>query len=72
MFDALVWTATVMSIVGALLNAQRRISGFYYWIPANLAWIAIACHKDLYGQAVLFIFYTGFCVYGVYRWRKPA
>lgn len=69
-FTVITWVITVISIIGAVLNAQKKISGFYFWIVANTAWVAIDVYSGVYAQAALFLFYFAVCVYGLYSWRK--
>ena len=64
------WFITVLSIIGVILNAQKKISGFYFWIVANFSWVLIDFHKGIYAQAALFGFYFLMCFYGIYTWRK--
>ena len=70
MFELFTWIITGLSIIGVILNAQKKISGFYFWIIANLSWVVIDFHKELYSQSVLFLFYSIMCFYGIYKWRK--
>jgi len=69
-FEIFTWFITSLSIIGVILNAQKKISGFYFWIPANLSWILIDLHKGIYAQAGLFSFYFIMCFYGIYSWQK--
>ena len=72
MFDIFTWFVTFLSIIGVVLNAQQKISGFYFWMFANLSWVLIDIHKGIYAQAGLFLFYFIMCFYGIYSWRKKA
>ena len=70
MLELLAWAVMAISIVGSLLNAQKRVSGFYFWTCSNLFWIGSNIHHGLYAQAGVFIFYTGICIYGLITWKK--
>lgn len=70
MFNLITWIVTLLSIIGAILNAQKKISGFYFWIVANSCWIIVDIHEGIYAQAGLFLFYVAVCIYGVHTWRK--
>jgi nicotinamide riboside transporter PnuC len=72
MLELFAWIVTALSIVGVVLNAQQKVSGFYFWMVANASWVIIDIHKGIYAQAVLFAFYFAMCFYGVYSWRKKA
>ena len=64
------WIMSALSIIGAVLNAKGKVSGFYFWIVANLAWVAYDISIGLYSQAVLFAVYTVISAWGIYQWRK--
>jgi len=70
MFEIITLTATILSMVGGILNAKQDIRGFYLWIPSNLIWIVADFHKGIYFQALLFLYYFGTAVYGVYALKK--
>lgn len=64
------WAATALSIIGAILNAQKKISGFYVWLVANAIWVGYDLYLKNYPQAVLFAVYFGISSYGVWVWLK--
>jgi len=68
--EILTWILTGLSITGVILNAQMKISGFYFWVFANIGWIYVGCRTEMYAQVALFTFYTGCSIYGIYMWRK--
>ena len=70
MFEVITWTLTVLSIVGVILNAQRKVCGFYVWMVTNAAWAAVALYKGVPAQAALFIVYFILCFYGVWKWKR--
>lgn len=61
---------TIVSLIGAFLNARGNIWGFFIWIPANLGWITYDILTGDYPQAGLFAAYTGITIMGIYQWRK--
>ena len=61
---------TVLSLLGAVLNAKGRISGFYIWIVANVGWVIVDLSHGLYSQAILFAVYTMISVYGIIQWSR--
>jgi len=71
MFELFTWIITGLSIIGVILNAKKKVSGFYFWMIANFSWIIIDLHKEVYAQAMLFGFYFIMCFYGVYEWKRP-
>jgi len=66
------WIVTIASIIGAYLNAKGKISGFYFWLPANIAWIIIDIQHSLYAQAALFTYYSIICIIGIITWRRKG
>jgi nicotinamide riboside transporter PnuC len=72
MIEYIPWILSGLSIIGAFLNARQRIEGFYFWLFANMAWIAFNIHIGLYGQVPMWVFYTIISVYGIYEWRKKG
>lgn len=69
-FDAATWIITTLSIIGVILNAQKKTSGFYFWMATNAAWVIIDLRAGIYAQAVLFGFYFVMCIYGIREWSK--
>lgn len=68
--EHIAWILTILSVIGVILNSQKKVSGFYFWLPSNVGWIVVDIHRDLYAQAALFVFYTIMCIYGIYKWKK--
>lgn len=64
------WLLTIISLAGNFLNSTKRISGFYIWIVCNLGWLIYDIINGIYSRAVLDIVQTGFCILGIYEWRK--
>ena len=68
--EILIWFLTALSIVGVWLNIKKNIWGFYLWLIGDIGWVYIDLKAGLTGQAVLFVVYSGLCIYGIYEWRK--
>lgn len=68
MLELFTWVATGLSVFGVILNAQEKISGWYVFMVADLAWAWIGYKKKIYSMVALFLFYFGLCFYGVYQW----
>jgi nicotinamide mononucleotide transporter len=66
------WLITAIATVGVVLNAQQRVSCFYWWIVSNCLWIYVDVRAGLYGQAGMFVLYLGMCFYGIITWNKKA
>lgn len=67
---ALTWIATIITIIGSILNSQKRIEGFYLWIISNSVYVYINLYLGITAQAVLFAFNTFICIWGLCTWRK--
>ena len=63
------WTATLLSITGALLVAWKIREGFYVWIIANILWIIFAWKHKHYGLLFLAISYAIINIVGLIHWK---
>ena len=72
LLEIIVWATTALCVVGVILNAQEKISGFYVWMVSNFSLVLINIHYKFYAQAVLFTFYIFMCFYGIYKWKQNA
>lgn len=63
------WTATVLSIIGALMNAFLLKEGFYIWGVANLIWIYFGLKNKHYGLALTFSVFFIINIVGVIYWK---
>lgn len=59
-----------VTVVGAILNIKQRKSGFVVWLGSDICWIVVDYRAEIYGQAVLFAFFAGLCVWGLWDWQK--
>ena len=62
------WTATFFSVVGAVLNAQLNIWGFYLFIAGNVFWTAFAIKHKHWGLLLTQILFFVLNIYGIYVW----
>jgi nicotinamide riboside transporter PnuC len=63
------WLAFFISIVGAYLNIKKKRIGFIVWIVGNMIWIYLNISSDLPAGAMIFFVYSGFNIYGFYKWK---
>jgi nicotinamide mononucleotide transporter len=68
--EVLAWIATVISIIGIILNAKKQISCWPVWIVSNILWIIYFASLDMTPSVVLWIVFTIFNVYGWRQWYK--
>lgn len=67
----LLQVATVVcGVGGSLLNAERRVEGFYFWLVSNILLGYISYLTAQYGLVLLYVFYTITCLRGIVKWRK--
>jgi len=61
------WSATALSITGALLVSLNLLWGYYVWIVANILWMAFAWKHKHHGLLTLSIFYFIASTIGIIR-----
>lgn len=62
------WTATILSIAGAILNAFLIKQGFYIWGLANFIWIYVGIKSKMYGMALTFFVFLIVNIIGLIYW----
>lgn len=55
---------------GQYFIAHRDTRGFWLWIASNLGLIWVSLDKLLPGMVILYLVYTGMCVYSIRKWRQ--
>ena len=68
-FTVFTWTLTVTSLIGVVLNIQKRRACFYIWLITNASWCVVDAYRELPAQAALFAIYAGLAVWGIVAWR---
>lgn len=64
------WLLTILSVIGAIRNAQGKIDGFIIWLVSNSGWVVYDIVTNQPAQIALFSVYTIITIYGLYKWRK--
>ena len=64
------WILTFLSIMGTLLNIQKKLSCWVVWSVANVGWIVSFSLKDMMAEATLFVVYLILSTYGYLKWRR--
>lgn len=62
------WSATALSIFGAVLNANKLIAGFYVWSIANILWLSFSWKHKHWGLFVMNIIFLGINIWGIINW----
>ncbi len=62
--------ATVLAIIGVLLNNRKMIGCFYLWILSNGLCGLIHYHAALWSLCVRDVIFVALAIEGIWRWRK--
>jgi nicotinamide riboside transporter PnuC len=69
MIQKLTWFLTGASIVGAVLNVQKKRASFAIWMLTNATWAVVDFSMGLPAQGVLFLIYFLLSVWGMATWK---
>ena len=61
---------TVLSLIAQYLLNRKRLENWLVWIVADIIYIGLYAHKDLYLTAVLYAVFIGMCIAGIRSWMK--
>jgi len=64
------WALTLLSVIGAIRNAQGKIDGFYIWVVSNIGWVGYDIYTKQPAQIALFSVYTAITIYGIIKWNQ--
>jgi len=60
--------ATVLTLIGVILNALKFRACFVIWFVANVIWLYIQWKVGIVGMAVCQAVFCGTCVWGWFAW----
>ena len=63
------WILAFISIIGVILNIQKKPSGFIFYTVSNIGWVIINIRYEIYAQAFLFVVFTILSIYGWISWK---
>jgi hypothetical protein len=64
------WALAAGSIVGAVLNANRRRVGFHVWAVANAGWCIVCAAQGRWAQVPMWVVYLLISLWGLRVWRE--
>lgn len=64
------WVMSAVALFGTILNAERNIYGFLFWLVSNLYMTIRFAYIGEYAQATLFFIYFILAIRGIAAWKK--
>ena len=64
------WAATMLLLIGYYLNANKKISSWFFWFFGNTIMLVYAILIQSYSVAFLSVFLMGMNIYGYIAWRR--
>lgn len=64
------WLMSAVALFGTILNAERNIYGFLFWLVSNLYMTIRFAYIGEYAQSTLFLIYFILALRGIVAWRK--
>lgn len=62
------WVVTVFSVIGVILNIQKKRACFYIWAVTNASWAIVDALEGIYAQSCLFTVYFCLAIWGIKKW----
>lgn len=60
----------VLSIVGCILLAKKKIENWYLWLVVNAICIVLYFKKEVYFLSLEYVIFLLLAYYGLYHWKK--
>ena len=64
------WVMSAIALCGTVLNAEKNILGFTFWVVSNLYMVVRFWVIGEYAQMTLFFIYFLLAIRGIYVWSK--
>lgn len=69
--EVLAFISTITGMLSAIYTVRGELGAFTWGVINTFTYIFVAWHSEIYGQAILYIFFeTPMQVVGYYMWRK--
>lgn len=62
----------LFALLGAVLNAHKRIEGFYVWLATDMLAALFLFTQELYYMSTMYLLFSASCVYGIWHWKKDV
>lgn len=72
LWQAFLWTITILSLLGTALNVRKSIWCFYLWAGVNVAWIFVDILGGLWSRMFLDFVHLVFAIWGIVSWRSDS
>lgn len=63
------WVMSALALIGTILNAEKNIYGFVFWLMSNLYMTIRFFYIGEYAQSVLFFIYFILAIRGIIAWN---
>lgn len=64
------WTATIVALIGTVLNCKQLRACFYLWTITNVMWFCWDAYCGLWSRCVLDAVQFALALWGIYEWKK--
>ena len=61
---------TALSLTAQYMLTRKVIENWWFWITADVIYIALYVYKRLYLTSVLYAIFLGMCIVGLRQWRQ--
>ena len=62
--------ATIIALIGTILNCKQIRACFYLWTVTNAMWLACDFYCGLWSRCVLDAVQFALALWGIYEWKK--
>lgn len=64
------WVATIVALIGTVLNCKQIRTCFYLWIVTNIMWLIWDAYCGLWSRCLLDAVQFALAVWGIYEWKQ--
>jgi nicotinamide mononucleotide transporter len=66
------WDAltTALSLMATYGQCRKRLESWWLWIAADVVYVPLYAHKELYLTSLLYIGFMALCVAGLLNWSR--